>query len=1532
MTRSSRIHHPRRRRLLALVATSTLLGVGGYALTPGATPRAAGAGSSGGEPTPQTDASVPAFKVTMIGASPLEAPAETWGIGETDESGTSTWAIVRYAEGSGWTLGANLLDAADQPLYGFKPDAPRRGNVSTTSVLTGQMAVNGSGVLVGTVPLPPEPGKTASPGVEQVVLVRNPGGAFQQTAPVNEPTSGGKTPTPLLGSSEELFGATRAPLIAPLEEAGGGAGALVVPVSEQGDVEGDVLHWDGSHWTREPIDIPKSSEKDFHVLAIGASSPTNAWLLGQLSSNSGYAAGAVALFHRVPGGAEGPSWQPVAPSTASSTKPGEPLTAPLQKAAPAPFTVPGIGEPPTVQAQVLTVTSEGVWVDGERSDTSTSTTLYFKPEDSEGGNVLASWCPAPSGAPACTHELPEALPAGPSRSIAWANPSTPEGLGERVITGFAEGVSLRLEGTSFTRVLALGGSPALNDVGGTFGAAFSNPREGWLGQARLPVHLTLHPAPSRLEPWPTAFRHALVAIAPQPGTSVGSLSNEALAVGDQGEVARYEPGKGWMPESLLDPGGRVETPRLRAVAWPTPSRAYAVGDLGQMWLWRAETGLWEQDPATPFNFRGNLLSIAFDPSNPEVGYAVGQGGLLLGYGKTWTQEELPPQVQGATFTSVAFAGSEAIAAYHLLPETATNHYVGGLLVNNGKGWEIDTGAAAAIGESIPWAVAGLPDGGAAFTAGEASGSGFGGQVYERSAPGAPWQPTATPLPGGTEPGSLVLFRENGELRAIASGSVPNTYSLESEPKPPPGFPANLIAPYPLSAEYGAGHIVRQTATGWSDEEHELNNVQEPPGDYSEYDMVYRPDPISAVLVNSTGSEGWAVGGFVDTEDSNGALDTADVERYPADGVTPPGVGVAPVLTNSVDAAFAIGGGSQCAAPCGDLARADIGPDVWLSSALSRAGQIQGVQAFLYTGPRVTTGSATVVTQAIPYQRELERYAQVMGSSPLPAFVAASPTDLDGASSETTFKQAFAGFPTPLGGVPGALGGGLSEVGHPSEQCASTPDCQSAYYALRSRPVGLHNRTVRTIVLDNTADVNTTQQQWLQEQLMQAAALSEPAIVVGNADLKAQVEAHDAAAQAVAQILIDGDASAYFYDAPEENVAETLHVGSGSIPTFGSGTLGYVNHVAENSGAFLGASGFLLAEVDPEAEAHNPLTGQYPVSVKLIPNIAELALDAKNGTLLRRSQVASFSALARRPRAGNRSQNQAIRPDTSPYIPIPSNCVGTACASGLFPEYTFTSSNPHIGNFVKPNLASGEQSAVLLEHEEPVADPQSGLFCAYNAGTTIVTISAGGLSASLPVTVQAGSVRRPCGTVPADAVAASQTASPSPPPAPTPTPTPAAASPTPATAPPVLPVPPPPPPLPLTVSPPNVRTPFFVPPAPTLPLAVFVPPPIAPVGRPAPPTGSSPVSSTVPVSETAVEETREEEEAIESASANASAYEPAEHEPIPEYVIGVVLLAAFAGAATLRRPGRGKRELRVAPATLSTLRAQRRMAERMRRRR
>ena len=75
---------------------------------------------------------------------------------------------------------------------------------------------------------------------------------------------------------------------------------------------------------------------------------------------------------------------------------------------------------------------------------------------------------------------------------------------------------------------------------------------------------------------------------------------------------------------------------------------------------------------------------------------------------------------------------------------------------------------------------------------------------------------------------------------------------------------------------------------------------------------------------------------------------------------------------------------------------------------------------------------------------------------------------------------------------------------------------------------------------------------------------------------------------------------------------------------------------------------------------------------------------------------------------------------------------------------------------------------------------------------------------------------------------------------------------------------------------------------------------------------------------AAEKEEEVEEAPESVSNKALAYHAPDHEPTPAYILGIVLLAAFAGASIGRRPRRGRRELPVALATISTQRSQRRM--------
>src|SRR5208282_1568446 len=108
-------------------------------------------------------------------------------------------------------------------------------------------------------------------------------------------------------------------------------------------------------------------------------------------------------------------------------------------------------------------------------------------------------------------------------------------------------------------------------------------------------------------------------------------------------------------------------------------------------------------------------------------------------------------------------------------------------------------------------------------------------------------------PGAGGPGSLTLFHEGGALRAIAAGSVPDSYEVEKAAEAPTGSPPTQLAPYPLPSNTEAA-MLRQTAAGWRDEEHELNEAAEPAGNWSYYDTAYEPDPVAAVLTDESGSQ------------------------------------------------------------------------------------------------------------------------------------------------------------------------------------------------------------------------------------------------------------------------------------------------------------------------------------------------------------------------------------------------------------------------------------------------------------------------------------------------------------------------------------------------------------------------------------------------------------------------------------------------------------------------------------------------------
>jgi hypothetical protein len=122
---------------------------------PGTTP-ASSAATEGApvNPVAQTDDSVPAEGVTMIGATPGEAGAganETWGIG----SSSGGAVLVRYAGRngnvgeSGWSLGPVLQGEEGGPLKGFEPANSHAAGGAGASPLAGQMTPDGAGVLVG---------------------------------------------------------------------------------------------------------------------------------------------------------------------------------------------------------------------------------------------------------------------------------------------------------------------------------------------------------------------------------------------------------------------------------------------------------------------------------------------------------------------------------------------------------------------------------------------------------------------------------------------------------------------------------------------------------------------------------------------------------------------------------------------------------------------------------------------------------------------------------------------------------------------------------------------------------------------------------------------------------------------------------------------------------------------------------------------------------------------------------------------------------------------------------------------------------------------------------------------------------------------------------------------------------------------------------------------------------------------------------------------------------------------------------------
>jgi hypothetical protein len=265
--------------------------------------------------------------------------------------------------------------------------------------------------------------------------------------------------------------------------------------------------------------------------------------------------------------------------------------------------------------------------------------------------------------------------------------------------------------------------------------------------------------------------------------------------------------------------------------------------------------------------------------------------------------------------------------------------------------------------------------------------------------------------------------------------------------------------------------------------------------------------------------------------------------------------------------------------------------------------------------------------------------------------------------------------------------------------------------------------------------------WLLAQLESAQGAHISVVAFAAEPLHAPNNGRDDASDgaAVASLLASHGAVAVFTAGQLDErrlVPEGAAPGAPQIPEYEGASLGYQQQ--ENDGVK-----WYFVSVDALA----PAGGRTPVSVSAIPVVDSLSLKPLDGETVARSLTLRFQAIGRRP-AGTLATRFGESPSFPGYdqyvgIPAPECSNERPCVK---PSYSFASSDPTIGEFVAPT-SPGSQFPLLDANKQPIPSSSSGLFCAFNSGTTAVSISAGLLSYSLPVTVEPGGFGYPCGTVP-----------------------------------------------------------------------------------------------------------------------------------------------------------------------------------------
>lgn len=1250
-----------------------------------------------------TDYSAPATNIQLLGELPGDQH-ETWAVGQTDAppptidgtplpytaEGNGQLVLLRYTDASGWQI-VDVLRNADGSPFPIYPGASIQ--------VDGQMTASGEAWLCLYETFPGLPKRVG-------VFHRRPGGEFLYDAAATSAlydngngllAVGVSSTTMHLAQTADgtAYGvlvqtAGTPPTPVPNVPAQSGPPVTVNTQLEYGQLSGGA-------WSVPSPQLPASytappGVNSIKLDAADVTSPGSGWM----ALTEGGPSGGPMILARFD--QNGLAFMPQTGLDALD------LTGPFASGSP---DSEANGGAPIVQPTALRADAHGVWIGANvRSASGQSLGTAVARYDDTSGGVVDSWC---------THSLQSFGCAGPldppdqPAAVPDAEFDTSQGI---VAEALASDQNDDFVDVYYDDAWTPVATPGINNYPVRPGrSVFADPTDGWIVGANSLARISATPPPSPLASWPAATRNPLLSVALPPGQSTTDTAG-ALAVGLNGTALHYEPSAGWQVDATPPQAQHIE---LTGVAFAGPALAFAVGQGGTILRWNGSN--WSPDPQSLKLTNATLNAVAF--ASDGQGWAVGARGTILHYdGTAWSSEEIDSEDSGTDLTSVTVAGGDVYALAS-----------GNLIMRSPAGSWRRVPVSSLPDPTPPVGslklVSGLPDGGLAV-------AGTSLLMIRQSATGnfeyAPEAFQGIPV-------ALAAFRDStGALRTFISVAPPIT-TVD-------GTLTTGTGPFPS----GDGDLLLQTNGGFEDLSHDL-----PPAELSSApgDGFVQPDPVLAVAAAPDGAHAWAVGGYSGTHAADGigtdqilsargtGWFTSAIWRYDAGGSAASPLSTQatvnlPATPDTVN--FAFFSSALCKLSCSQAQ--DAQPDVNLNTAATQIAafaQQPGGPAFAMVGGNVQ-GSMTAGTGSDPF--DLAKVPQLLSPlSGVPTYAAFGPLDsVPGESDpDLPWAQAFTGAPAPFGS--GAAPAGITPQGS-----GDPTGNVNKYYAF---DVTQNGGTLRVIVLDNSAGSLEAsapgQSAWLAGQLGQAQAASLPIVVFAAEPLNVNDPGHASDADAVAAQLAAAGVVAVFTTSGGElngwenqpdqvtQVPADAAAGSPQIPEYEGATLTYQQ--PKNNGVL-----WYDVSVNATTDA---------VTVAGIPVISSLALDPLDGLIASRSSTLSFEAIGRRPASTIATTPfDSSFPGYSQYVGIPAS----TCSGCIAPTYTFKSSNPVVGNFVAPT-ASGSSYPKLTPEGKTTPSSQSGLFCAFNSGTTTVTVTAGLMSASLPVTVKAGAFGPPCGTVP-----------------------------------------------------------------------------------------------------------------------------------------------------------------------------------------